>query len=176
MTLFEKIIETNLINFLIVLFTLIWIVRKFSLTKIIDKMTDDITYKVQKSESDTKSVINSYTEVKKSVKDTNKLKDEILNNAKDSISAQLKIMDEEVKTKKQDIKEKLALSKTMDFEKIKEKTTSDIFFASVNLAKFEIENLLIGNQGAKYHKKIIQNAIEELEDIEILSSKGAQIC
>ena len=63
----------------------------------------------------------------------------------------------------------------MDFEKIKEKTTSDIFFASVNLAKFEIENLLIGNQGAKYHKKIIQNAIEELEDIEILSSKGAQI-
>ena len=64
MSLFEQILQTNLINFIIVVLTLAWIFKKAKLGALIEKMAQDVKGRVEKSSADAQSAISEYKATK----------------------------------------------------------------------------------------------------------------
>lgn len=159
---FEKILATNLINFLIVISTLCWIYKKARLGDLIQKMADDIKKDVEKSSANAQSAISEYKAVKKATKDTPKLKEDIISNAKNNAENIKEKIKQQTSNKKQEINNTLAGICQKQGEKIKKFTTSEAYKAVINLALDEVTKRLDENT----HKKLINNAIDELSAIE----------
>ena len=162
MSLFEQILNTNIINFIIMISLLALIFKKANLASVIEKMASDIKSKVEKSSFDTKNAIDEYKRIKKEVKNTPKLKEEIHQNA-------IKTSDEiKQKINKKTLETTLDLKKGLDNiylnQKIKQKnlTLKEVYYACVDLAKDETLKILDENM----QKKLIDNSIDELNKIE----------
>lgn len=163
MSLFEQILNTNLINFIIVLSTLVLIYKKAHLDEVIQKLADDIRLSVETSSQNAKSALDEYREVKKSTKDTPKLQEEIIENAKNSAF----LLEEKDKLKTQIQKEEIEANIEKAFhnqnEKAKKVTLQDVYLACVDLAQAEVEK----NLNKDTHKALIDNSIDELDKIEV---------
>ncbi len=162
MSLFEQILQTNLINFIIVISTLVLIFKKAKLGALIDKMADDIKNSVEKSSTNAQNAINDYKNTKKATKDTPLLQEEILKNA--NINAQNIKEKIETKTKlaKEQIKENIEKVHNSQKERYKNLTVSEVYCACVKLAKDEI----IKRLDNEMHNRIINSSIDELDKIE----------
>ncbi len=161
-SLFESILRTNIINFIIVVSTLVWIFKKANLGALIQKLADDIRLSVEKSSADAQSAISQYKTTKKSVKDTPKLQEEIISQAKNSAQNIKEKIEQKTLLEKNELKknvEKILLSQEEKFKKL---TISEIYNASIDMAKEEIQKRL----DEKTHQRIIQKSIEELDEIE----------
>ena len=161
-SLFESILKTNIINFIIVISTLVWIFKKANLGALIQKLADDIRISVEKSSNNAQSAISQYKSTKKAVKDTPKLQEEIISQAKSNAqNIKEKIKQKTLYEKNELIKniEKIISSQK---EKYKKLTLDEVYLASIDLAKEEIQKRLDENT----HQKIIEKSIEELNKIE----------
>ncbi len=161
-SLFESILRTNIINFIIVVSTLVWIFKKANLGALIQKLADDIRLSVEKSSADAQSAISQYKTTKKSVKDTPKLQEEIISQAKNSAQNIKEKIEQKTLLEKNELKknvEKILLSQEEKFKKL---TINEIYNASIDMAKEEIQKRL----DEKTHQRIIQKSIEELDEIE----------
>ena len=160
-SLFESILKTNIINFIIVISTLVWIFKKANLGALIQKLADDIRISVEKSSNNAQSAISQYKSTKKAVKDTPKLQEEIISQAKSNAqNIKEKIKQKTLYEKNELIKniEKIISSQK---EKYKKLTLDEVYLASIDLAK-EVQKRLDENT----HQKIIEKSIEELNKIE----------
>lgn len=159
---FEQILNTNLINFLIVISTLVLIFKKAHLGDLIDKMALDVKNSVEKSASDTQNAIKEYKETKRAVKDTPKIRAQIIENAK--INAQNMKENLERITQKQTniLLENLEKIKSAQGNKIKDATTNALYQSCVDLAFDEAKNLLSFDM----HRKLINSSIDELDKID----------
>ncbi len=81
MSLFEKILQTNIINFLIVISTLIFVFKKMKLGLLIDKMAQDVQLKVEESSICAKDALEEYKKTKKDFKKLPEKQKEIIENA-----------------------------------------------------------------------------------------------
>lgn len=161
MSIFEQILQTNLINFIIVLSLLVLIFKKARLGDLIDKLANDIQNKVEKSATDATDAIKHYKETKKSVQDTPKIQEEILENAQRS-AQNLKIkIEQKADEREKEIQYKVEMFFKSQKEKARRMTVKEIYLACVDLAQEEILKRLDN----KMHKKLISNSIEELEHI-----------
>ena len=79
---FEQILSTNLINFLIVILTLRWICKKARISEILQKLADDVQLNVEKSSKNAADALAEYKATKKATKDTPALQEEIITKAK----------------------------------------------------------------------------------------------
>ncbi len=161
-SLFESILKTNIINFIIVISTLVWIFKKANLGALIQKLADDIRISVEKSSNNAQSAISQYKSTKKAVKDTPKLQEEIISQAKSNAqNIKEKIKQKTLYEKNELIKniEKIISSQK---EKYKKLTLDEVYLASIDLAKEEVQKRLDENT----HQKIIEKSIEELNKIE----------
>ena len=161
-SLFESILRTNIINFIIVVSTLVWIFKKANLGALIQKLADDIRLSVEKSSADAQSAISQYKTTKKSVKDTPKLQEEIISQAKNTAQNIKEKIEQKTLLEKNELKknvEKILLSQEEKFKKL---TINEIYNASIDMAKEEIQKRL----DEKTHQRIIQKSIEELDEIE----------
>ena len=82
MSLFEQILQTNIINFIIVISTLVLIFKKAHLGDLIEKMAQEVKDSVESSALKAQDAISEYKATKKAVKDTPQLQEEILSCAK----------------------------------------------------------------------------------------------
>lgn len=161
MSIFEQILHTNLINFIIVLSLLVLIFKKAHLGDLIDKMASDIQDKVEKSATDAADAIKHYKETKKSVQDTPKIQEEILENAQRSAQNLKAKIEQKADEREKEIQYKVEMFFKSQKEKARRMTIKEIYLACVDLAQEEITKRLDN----KMHKKLINNSIEELEHI-----------
>ncbi len=159
---YEQILSSNLINFLIVIFTLRLIFKKCNLGSIIDDMAASTKEKVEKSASDTKLALEEYKKIKRSAKDTPKLQKEILDNAKNNAIAIKEQQQQKTNIQKEQISkqnEKALLNQAQKFKKL---TTDEIYLSCVNIARDEV----IKRLDDATQRKLIDISINEISEIE----------
>ena len=160
--LFESILKTNVINFIIVISTLVWIFKKANLGALIQKLTDDIKLSVEKSSSNAQDAISQYKSTKKAVKDTPKLQEEIISQAKSNAQNIKEKIEQKTLLEKNELIKSIEKIISNQQEKYKKLTINEIYKASINIAKEEVQKRLDENN----HQKIIEKSIEELDKIE----------
>lgn len=160
--LFESILKTNVINFIIVISTLMWIFKKANLGALIQKLADDIKLSVEKSSSNAQDAISQYKSTKKSVKDTPKLQEEIISQAKSNAQNIKEKIEQKTLLEKNELIKSIEKIISNQQEKYKKLTINEIYKASINIAKEEVQKRLDENN----HQKIIEKSIEELDKIE----------
>ncbi len=160
--LFESILKTNVINFIIVISTLVWIFKKANLGALIQKLADDIKLSVEKSSSNAQDAISQYKSTKKSVKDTPKLQEEIISQAKSNAQNIKEKIEQKTLLEKNELIKSIEKIISNQQEKYKKLTINEIYKASINIAKEEVQKRLDENN----HQKIIEKSIEELDKIE----------
>ena len=162
MSLFEQILQTNLINFIIVVLTLAWIFKKAKLGALIEKMAQDVKGRVEKSSADAQSAISEYKATKKSLKDLPVQQNDIMSLAK--VNAQNLKEKTEAKTKIQcdEIVKQLDKIIISQKETVKNDTVNEIYQIGVEIAQKETKKMLNNN----LHRKLINLSIDELDKIE----------
>ncbi len=160
--LFESILKTNVINFIIVISTLVWIFKKANLGALIQKLADDIRLSVEKSSSNAQDAISQYKSTKKSVKDTPKLQEEIISQAKSNAQNIKEKIEQKTLLEKNELIKSIEKIISNQQEKYKKLAINEIYKASINIAKEEVQRRLDENN----HQKIIEKSIEELDKIE----------
>ena len=162
MSLFEKILHTNIINFIIVVSTLVWIFKKANLGALIQKLADDVRLSVEKSSNNAQSAISQYKSTKKSTKDTPKLQEEIISQAKSNAQSIKEKIEQKTLLEKYELKKSITKMLSSQKEKYKKLTIDEVYTASINIAKEEVQKRL----DETTHQKLIQKSIEELDKIE----------
>ena len=161
-SLFESILKTNLINFIIVVSTLVWIFKKANLGALIEKLAEDIRISVEKSSTNAQSAISQYKSTKKAIKDTPKLQQEILSQAKSSAQNIKEKIEQRTLYEKNELLKNVDKIISNQQEKYNKLTLDEVYIASIEIAKEEVQKRL--NEDT--HQKIIQKSIEELDKIE----------
>lgn len=162
MSLFEQILQTNLINFLIMISTLVLIFKKAHLGDLIEKMANDVRLKVEESSKRTQDALSEYKSTKREVKDAPKLQEEIISTAHNSAKNLVLKIEEKSKLKQDEIIKSIEKIKNNQSDKIKKMTINEIFNACVDIARDETVKKLDYNA----HKKLINSSIDELDKIE----------
>ena len=159
---FEQILSTNIVNFIIVIYTLALIYKKAHLSEKIQQMSDEIRASVEKSSKDALDAIQEYKTIKKQTKDTPILEKEILSNAENNAQSIKQKIEQKTLIDCKQIEASLNKIQEHQKDKYKNLTVSDVFRASIDLARDEI----IARLDFNTHKTLINNAIEDLDKIE----------
>ena len=163
-SLYQKILESNLVNFIIMMSILVLIFKKAKFGNFIDKMADDIRNSVMTSSEAAKKAINEYKEAKKSTKNLQAEKNEIITRAKTSA---LNIEDsakEKLQIEQKNIDNKCAAQVQNVIEKAKSNTASEILDLVSELAEDEVRKRLDDTMQKKKKKKSI-NELDKLENL-----------
>lgn len=159
---FEQILSTNLINFIIVILTLRWIFKKARLGELLDKMANDIQIDVEKSAKSAADALSEYKATKKATKDTPALQEEILTGAKFNAQILKKRIENKAQIQKEEITSSVENVYKKQVDKTKKTLVSEIYRACVDIAQAEV----IKRLDEKTHKKLIDVSISEVEKIE----------
>ncbi len=162
MSLFEKILNTNIINFLIVVLSLMWIAKKAKLAVLIENLALDIKQKVETSSNETAYSIEEYKKTKKETKDTPKLQQAIIDKAKNQALELKDKYSKKTQLQKEELKKSLEKIISLEQEKFKNLTEKEVYSACIDLAQKE----LIQKLDYELQKKLINTSIEELDRIE----------
>ena len=161
----KYILQSNIINFILMLVILVWIVRKFNIGKSFDdsvavveagiKKSDDEKLKSQEKLNEAKALIDRLPEdvkaLKQSSEDKGKIfKREIENNAKKTILG---------------INHNIEHNIEVEEQKFSNVLTDKTSTASVELAALHIKNLLASNP--ELHNKFIQDSLDELDKVKL---------
>ena len=163
-SLYQKILESNLVNFIIMMSILVLIFKKAKFGNFIDKMADDIRNSVMTSSEAAKKAINEYKKKKKSTKNLQAEKNEIITRAKTSA---LNIEDsakEKLQIEQKNIDNKCAAQVQNVIEKAKSNTASEILDLVSELAEDEVRKRLDDTM----QRRLIQKSINELDKLENL--------
>ena len=162
MSLFETILHTNIINFIIVVSTLVLIFKKAHLGDIIQKMADDIKDSVEKSSKNAQSAISEYKSTKKAVKDTPKLQEEIIKSAKSNAQNIKEKIEQKTLFEQDELRKNISKILESTAQKFKNLTVDDVYKASIDIAKAEVQKRLDYDT----QQKLIEKSVDELENIE----------
>lgn len=157
-----KILESNIINFIIMVSILTFIFKKFKLGTIIDNFANDIQSKVTTSFDAVQNALKEYKEKRKEQREIPNKKEKIINDAK------LMAKKLEDKNKEDILKKEIELDKS--YEKVQnslhrrsvEKTAQDIQAAVLNLTKDTIKNMMT----EEMQVKSIFMALDEFDKLE----------
>lgn len=162
LTLYQKILESNLVNFILMVSILTLIFKKARLGTFIDKMALDIKTSVISSSEAAQSALKEYKEAKRSTKDAENIKKGIIENANQSAKNMEETSLNLLKQEEETIEAKCQIKIENDIQKAKEKTAVKIFENVINLAQNEIQTRL----DDKMQIKIIKNCINEIDTLE----------
>lgn len=162
MSLFEQILQTNIVNFLIVLSVLGFAFKKAHLGDLIEKMAQDVRASVEKSSKDATNAISEYKATKRAIKDVPKIQEEIISGAKSNAQNLKEKIEQKTLLKEEEIKNSIEKIQNSQIDKVKKMTISDIYTACIDIAQDEITSKL----NDEIHKNLINKSIDELEKIE----------
>lgn len=158
-----KILEGNLINFIIMIWILVLIFEKAKIGNLFDKMAQDIKQRVQTTREAAEDILKDYKTVKEDIAQIPKIQGEILDKANVTIRAFEEKGQEELQKNLDNMA--INLKKTLEegSERFKEKTIEEVYSNAVDLA----QNYIVKNLDKETHKHLIRKAIEKLERVEI---------
>ena len=158
-SLFLTILETNIINFLIMINILVWIFKKFNLGALIDNLAYDIKNNVITSAEAVQNALNEYKKTRKESREIPLKKQEIIENANLQAKKRDKKNVEEIKEKEKKLEEDSYKMKAPYSEKIILKTAKNINDAVYELSKRSIINML----NYDIQNKITKDCLDELD-------------
>ncbi len=166
-TLYQKILESNLVNFIIMVSILTLIFKKAKLGAIFDKMAEDIRTSVMSSADAAQAALKEYKEAKRSTKNVGVKKEEIIGKAKDTASnmedGAAKFLSNEIKG----LDEKCDVQIQNGVKKAKETAAGEIYETVAKLAEDEIKARLLNTEtGPALQKRLIDRCINELDTLE----------
>lgn len=156
--LYLKLLESNLVNFIIMISILVVIFKKARLGYFIDKMADNIRNSVSSSAEAAKVAMDEYRAARKEARNIPSVKEEISTKAKETsnnivLTAEAALQDIQNELDK---KAQNEISSVLDKEK--ENTANEIYSAVLNLAEEEILKRLTPDM----QQKLIEKGIDEL--------------
>ena len=158
-------LQSNIFNFILVVAIIVYLVRKFNLKQKIEKLSNEIKSYVDESE---KEKLDAEKELKNINDKIAKLPSEIDNinrsadNSVKSLSEKILI---ETESQKQDILNNAERLLNLETKKFKSKLVGILSEKSVELVQQNTINQL--NSNRDLHKKYIDNAISELDRINL---------
>lgn len=167
LTLYQKILESNLVNFIIMVSILVFIFKKAKLGTIFDKMADDIKTSVMTSAEAAQAALKEYKEAKRSTKNTAFEKEEILNKAKDSAQNMKNTAVSILQKEEVALDEKCSVQIDGNIQKAKETTAKEIYETVVSLAEDEIKNRILNAKNRdEIQSRLIDKCIKEIDTLE----------
>ncbi len=166
LTLYQRILESNLINFIIMVSILTLIFKKAKLGAIFDKMADDIKTSVMTSSEAAQNAIKEYKEAKRSTKNLQLEKDEILSKANTGAENMQKTAQVQIEKEEKLLDEKCSAQIENNIKKTKNDSASEILDEILNKAEKEIKNRIQNDENNQLQRKFIEKSIEEIDKIE----------
>jgi F0F1-type ATP synthase membrane subunit b/b' len=158
-----KILESNLINFIIMVWLLALIFKKAKLEKVFDNMAQDIKEKVQTTREAAESVLKDYEAAKEDAAQVPQIEKEILKKANVTAQAFEEKGEEELRKNLDSIASNLKKTLENVSERFKEETVEEFYSNALDLT----QDYVIQNLDEKTHKYLIEKAIEKLERVEV---------
>ncbi len=165
MTLYAKILESNLINFIIMVSVLVIIFKKAKLGAFFDKMANDIKTSVMTSSEAAQAALKEYKEAKRSTKNLEDTKKEIIKRADNAAQNAKNAAGDALLKEKEALENQFKNKLEADTVKAKENTSKEFLNAVVELSREEIQNCLNSNKGAEIQSKLIDKCIENLDSV-----------
>ncbi len=163
--LFELIIKSNTINFLIVLSLIIFLIKKLNLAEKISKLRDEIKNYVNDSEKEKASADEGLDKIKGKIEKLPLLIDRIEKSAQHNVKNIEERVKAETENQKKDIENNLNRLLNLETKKFNSKLISLLSEKSVEVAmKNAIKQL---NSEPELHNVYINNAIDEIDRINL---------
>ena len=156
----QTLIQTNSLNFIIVLAVLIFILSKLNINEKINKLRDDIKSYVDNSTSEKALAQKELEETEEKIKHLPEETKQIEISAENNIKGFEQKIKKEIEDKKNDIKTSADRILNLEIKQFKAKLTSILSEKSVILAKDNAIEQLKNNR--ELHNKYIDEAIEEI--------------
>ena len=156
----QTFIQTNSLNFIIVLAVLIFILSKLKINEKINKLRDDIKSYVDNSTSEKALAQKELEETEEKIKHLPEETQLIETSAENNIKGLEQKIKREIEDKKNDIKTSADRILNLEIKQFKAKLTSILSEKSVILAKDNAIEQLKNNR--ELHNKYIDEAIEEI--------------
>jgi len=172
MILYQRILESNLINFIIMITILTVIFKKAKLGAIFDKMAQDIKTSVMSSSEAAQAALKEYKEAKRSTKDLEKTKSEIIERAKTTVQNAKEAAKEVLLKEEKALLNRYQNKVESDTIKAKIDTSKEFLDVIIELSKDEIQNRLNGDKGAEIQAGLIDKCIEKIDEIDFSKRGG----
>lgn len=167
LTLYQKILESNLVNFIIMVSILVLIFKKAKLGAIFDKMADDIKTSVMTSADAAQAALKEYKEAKRSTKNIGAKKEEIINKAKDTAKTMQDNASGQLSEEIELFNKKCEVQIQNDVKKAKESAAGEIYETVAIRTEEEIKaRLLNAETGSALQKRLIDKSINEIDTLE----------
>lgn len=160
--LYIKILETNTLNFIIMVLILGLIYKKCKLALMFDDMQNNISDKVRKSQLAVQKAIEEYKTARKNSRNKDSIKENITKEANETIE-KLKLKNKEsLEQKKEELEEQYEKNKVFYIENKVQKTADEIKDVVLELSKEIIEEKM----NPETQRKVILDCLKELDNIE----------
>lgn len=159
----QLLIQTNTLNFLIVLFLIIFLVIKLNLKDKIEVLRSEIKDYVDASVNEKEQSDKDLEIIKKKVDKLPLVIEKIQKSTENSVKNLGEKIKNEIEEQKKDIENNAERIFNLETKKFKEKLTSLLSEKSVEIARENALNQL--NQNNDLHNKYIDNAIDEIDRI-----------
>ena len=163
--LFQTLIHSNTINFLIVLSLLLFLMSKLKIGNKIDLMRNEIKNFVDETTNEKNLAEKELENINNKIKNLPKEIQEIETSTQKHIEGFERRIKNELKDKMLDIKTSSDRILNLEIKQFKEKLTGLLSEASINLAKKNAIEQLENNR--ELHNKYIYEAIEEIDGINL---------
>lgn len=161
----QLLIHSNTLNFIIVLAILILLVVKLNLKDKIEFLKEEIKNYVESSYEEKAKAEQSLTLIKEKIEELPKEIENINESAENSVKSIGEKIQSEIVDKKQDIANNAERIFNLETKKFKQKLTAILSEKSVEIARENALNQL--NENKDLHNKYIDTAIEELDRISL---------
>ena len=161
----NKILLSNLFNFVLMLVLLGWIIEKFDIGGALEKDRKSIEDKINNSKKEHETALqNLYATQEKEVEVDKEILDIIDKSAHNAVIVGEKLV-EEAKKQSENFSKSTQKAIATNIEKLRLNLTNETAQTAINKAKNHIENLL--KEDRNLHIKYINESIESLKGIEL---------
>ena len=161
----NRIVQSNTLNFLIVMAVMIFIVLKLDVKSKIEQLRLEIKSFVDKSAEEKMSAEKSLDEIKEKIKHLPDEIEDIREYAENNIKGIAQRIEFEIEDKKKDIENNANRILNLEIKTFKEKLTGRLSQVSVDLSRNNAIEQLQNNR--ELHNKYIYDAINELDGINL---------
>ncbi len=161
----QLLIQSNTINFLIVLFIVIFLIKKLNVSKKIENVRDEITKYVDSSVTEKEHAEQELTRINDKISKLPAVVERIKKSTDNNIKNMEKNLQQNIEIKKQDISNNSKRLFTLETKKFKSRLTNLLSEKSIELSRENAIKHL--KENPELHKRYIDRAIEELDKINL---------
>lgn len=159
----QIIVQSNTLNFLIVLAIVLFIVSKFDVKSKLEMIKEEIKAYVDNSSQEKEAAEKDLDEIKEKIKHLPNEIADIKQSAENNIKGIEKRINQEIEDKKKDIENNAKRILGLETKKFKSRLSGILSQASIDLAKKNALEQL--NNNRELHDKYINEAIDEIDRI-----------